>query len=84
MYRDAHARFHIGNFLALQYPLADLNNGFGGLADVLLKGQNQIVRNAGAANRAGGGNGFVFRRVNAAGKVPELSHQALAPGDRWQ
>ena len=51
---NAHAGFNVGNFLALQDPLADLNNGLRRITDVLLKWQNQLGRHAGIANRTRG------------------------------
>ncbi|KEF32765.1 hypothetical protein D777_01399 [Marinobacter nitratireducens] len=72
MNRNPETARNIGDFLALEYPVANMNQRFGGDPNVLLQGQYQAFGQRRRPNRACGGLALVFGWVNAAGKIPEL------------
>src|SRR5690554_5697149 len=79
MNRNAHASWYIGNHLAFEHPVTRADNGFRRLTNVLLQRQHQALGNASCLNRSAGGLLLVFRRMNAAGEIPQLRHQVRAP-----
>src|SRR5690554_2501144 len=73
----------LGNQLALEYSLTDLDHRHGPVTDVLQQRQYKPGWQRHLFQSAGGGLGLVLRRMDAAGDIPDArlgSHQA-AP--RW-
>src|SRR5690606_17889901 len=90
MNRSAEPVCRLCNQLPLENLIAHRNQGLGARADMLLQGQHQPLGNTREADRLGGGLGLVFRGMDAAVEIPDLSHTvassrsvAIMAGFRW-
>ena len=71
-----HGRAHIAvgmrDHLPLPHALAHLHDGLGGIADVLVQGQDQLLGQTRGGYRKAGGLLLVSRQVQTAGGLPQL------------